>query len=205
MLFFQDAGNKNCYKNQVSVYTFSCILLKHVFPDKGVPAVPAPQPSRTSAAFFDLMYRANFMHLHHVHGGNPHVKTKSMVCMYRANFMHLPPTLTSSCLQPSCQLYAPATNPTPLINPETNCCAAQTSCTCHQPSCQLHAHSTNHHHHHYKILHITVTCNVKARRSSTCCTARTLCTYHHRGTSLIRNNPSLGPYSKLMSRAVWWS
>ena len=26
-----------------------------------------------------------------------------------------------------------------------------------------------------------------------------------RGTSLIRNYPSLGPYSKLMYRALWWS
>ena len=27
----------------------------------------------------------------------------------------------------------------------------------------------------------------------------------YRGTSLIRNNPSLGPYSGLMPRALWWS
>ena len=25
------------------------------------------------------------------------------------------------------------------------------------------------------------------------------------GTSLIRNNPSLGPYRRLMPRALWWS
>ena len=27
----------------------------------------------------------------------------------------------------------------------------------------------------------------------------------YRGTSLIRNYPSLGPYSRLMPRALWWS
>jgi len=27
----------------------------------------------------------------------------------------------------------------------------------------------------------------------------------YRGTSLIRNNASLGPYSRTMHRAVWWS
>ena len=27
----------------------------------------------------------------------------------------------------------------------------------------------------------------------------------YRGTSLIINNPSLGPYSRLMPRALWWS
>ena len=27
----------------------------------------------------------------------------------------------------------------------------------------------------------------------------------HRGTSLMRNNPSLGPYDRLMPRALWWS
>ena len=27
----------------------------------------------------------------------------------------------------------------------------------------------------------------------------------YRGTLLIRNNPSLGPYSRLMPRALWWS
>jgi len=27
----------------------------------------------------------------------------------------------------------------------------------------------------------------------------------YRGTSLIRNNPSLGPYRRLMPRALWWS
>ena len=27
----------------------------------------------------------------------------------------------------------------------------------------------------------------------------------YRGTSLIRNNPSLGPYSRLMLRALSWS
>ena len=27
----------------------------------------------------------------------------------------------------------------------------------------------------------------------------------YRGTSLIRNNPSLGLYSRLMPRALWWS
>ena len=26
----------------------------------------------------------------------------------------------------------------------------------------------------------------------------------YRGTSLIRNNPLLGPYSRSMSRAIWW-
>ena len=26
----------------------------------------------------------------------------------------------------------------------------------------------------------------------------------YRGTSLIRNNPLLGPYSRLMPRALWW-
>jgi hypothetical protein len=26
-----------------------------------------------------------------------------------------------------------------------------------------------------------------------------------RGTSLMKNNPSLGPYSRLMPRALWWS
>jgi len=29
--------------------------------------------------------------------------------------------------------------------------------------------------------------------------------YMYRGISLIRNNPSLGPYSMLMPRALWWS
>ena len=29
------------------------------------------------------------------------------------------------------------------------------------------------------------------------------CTY--RGTSLIRNRPTLAPYSRVMSRALWWS
>ena len=27
----------------------------------------------------------------------------------------------------------------------------------------------------------------------------------YRGTSLVRNNPSLGPYSRIVSRALWWS
>jgi len=27
----------------------------------------------------------------------------------------------------------------------------------------------------------------------------------YRGTSLVRNNPTLGPYRKPMSRALWWS
>ena len=27
----------------------------------------------------------------------------------------------------------------------------------------------------------------------------------HRGTSLMRNSPPLGPYSRTMSRALWWS
>jgi hypothetical protein len=27
----------------------------------------------------------------------------------------------------------------------------------------------------------------------------------HRGTSFVRNNPSLGPYSRLMPRALCWS
>ena len=27
----------------------------------------------------------------------------------------------------------------------------------------------------------------------------------YRGTSLIKNNLSLGPYSRLMPRALWWS
>jgi len=27
----------------------------------------------------------------------------------------------------------------------------------------------------------------------------------HRGTSLIRNCPPLGPYSRTMPRALWWS
>ena len=27
----------------------------------------------------------------------------------------------------------------------------------------------------------------------------------YRGTSLIRNSPSLGPYSRTMPRALWWS
>ena len=31
------------------------------------------------------------------------------------------------------------------------------------------------------------------------------CVEPYRGTSLIRNNPSLGPYSRLMPRALWWS
>jgi len=31
------------------------------------------------------------------------------------------------------------------------------------------------------------------------------CAAGYRGTSLIRNNPSLGPYSRLMSRALLWS
>jgi hypothetical protein len=26
----------------------------------------------------------------------------------------------------------------------------------------------------------------------------------YRGTSLTRNNPSIGPYSWLMPRALWW-
>ena len=26
----------------------------------------------------------------------------------------------------------------------------------------------------------------------------------YRGTSLIRNNPLLGPYSRTMFRAIWW-
>ena len=29
--------------------------------------------------------------------------------------------------------------------------------------------------------------------------------YPYRGTSLIRHNPSLGPYRRLMPRALWWS
>ena len=33
-----------------------------------------------------------------------------------------------------------------------------------------------------------------------------LCTHvQYRGTSLIRNRPTLAPYSRLMSRALWWS
>ena len=32
------------------------------------------------------------------------------------------------------------------------------------------------------------------------------CVGMHRGTSLIRNTPALGPYSRLMpTRALWWS
>ena len=27
----------------------------------------------------------------------------------------------------------------------------------------------------------------------------------HRGTSLIRNSPTLAPYSRPMPRALWWS
>jgi len=27
----------------------------------------------------------------------------------------------------------------------------------------------------------------------------------YRGTSLMGNNPSLGPYSRLIPRALWWS
>ena len=27
----------------------------------------------------------------------------------------------------------------------------------------------------------------------------------YRGTSLIRNRPTLAPYSRFMSRALWWS
>ena len=28
---------------------------------------------------------------------------------------------------------------------------------------------------------------------------------HYRGTWLIRNNPPLGPFSRTMPRAIWWS
>ena len=28
---------------------------------------------------------------------------------------------------------------------------------------------------------------------------------HYRGTSFMKHNPSLGPYSRLMPRALWWS
>jgi len=35
-------------------------------------------------------------------------------------------------------------------------------------------------------------------------TADTLRTAY-RGTSLIKNNPLLGPYSRTMNRALWWS
>ena len=31
------------------------------------------------------------------------------------------------------------------------------------------------------------------------------CSLRCRGTSLIRNNPTLGPYSRPVPRALWWS
>ena len=29
--------------------------------------------------------------------------------------------------------------------------------------------------------------------------------YEYRGTSLIKNSPPLGPHSRAMPRALWWS
>ena len=46
----------------------------------------------------------------------------------------------------------------------------------------------------------------QGRSRSAACRGRGACRQlDYRGTSLIRNNPSLGPYSKLMHRALWWS